>query len=78
MKVDIYEIEYSVSPGGIDCWAVEAPSSSSANLVKYEEGFATAGDALNFVIKLFPKELIEASIKSTKWFHERGIVSEEN
>ena len=76
MKVDIYEIEYSVSPGGIDCWAVEAASLSGGNLVRYEEGFATAGDALDFVVKLFPEELIEATVKSNTWFQKKGMDNE--
>jgi hypothetical protein len=76
MKVDIYEIEYSVSPGGIDCWAVEAYSSSSVKSIGYKDGFATAGDALDFVVKLFPEDLIEATIKSNTWFQKELIDNE--
>lgn len=53
-NVDIYEMDYSVSPGGINCWEMD---------VRYKLGhssnytdFPTAGHAINQLMRDYPGE----------------------
>jgi len=61
MKVEIYEMEYSVSPGGKDCWEMDIQNYGSS---KNFSGFNTAGDALNYLIKQFPGMQFEIDVTS--------------
>jgi hypothetical protein len=55
MEIDIFEIEYSVSPGGVDCWEAEVREYGETK--NYSE-YKTAGDALNHMLSLYgDKEL---------------------
>jgi hypothetical protein len=63
MKLTIYEINYSVSPGGKDCWAV-----SSEDTQWHEEGFDSAGQALECALRLYPDEVLEVEVKSLSWY----------
>ena len=65
MKFSIYEINYSVSPGGEDTWAV---SSEEANW--YEEGFDSAEQAFRCITRLYPKEVLEIEVKSLAWYFD--------
>lgn len=62
MRITIYEINYSVSPGGVDTWAVV---SEEANW--YEEGFSSAGQALECALNLYPDQALEVEVKSLEW-----------
>lgn len=60
-NVDIYEMDYSVSPGGINCW--------EANIHGYGQSvcltdFKSAGEALNYILDRYPNEMIECNITS--------------
>lgn len=63
MKVQIYEIEYSVSPGGKDTWAVEIEDNNF-----YVEGFDSAGQALEKVLRLYPRQRLKVEVKSIEWW----------
>jgi len=63
MRVRIYEIGYSVSPGGKDTWAVEIEDDNF-----YVEGFDSAGQALEKVLRLYPRQRLEVEVKSLEWF----------
>ena len=57
----IFEMEYSVSPGGIDCWEVTIPGYGFSE--NYTD-FKTAGDALNYLINKHPNEEFDINIMS--------------
>lgn len=59
LEIEIYEMNYSCSPGGVDCW--EATVRQGYNSVCYSD-FKTAGDALNYVIDKFPDEMLELTV----------------
>jgi hypothetical protein len=59
--VDIYEMNYSVSPGGIDCWEATINGYGTSTTAS---DFKTAGDALNYVIDKYPDEMLKLNITS--------------
>ena len=52
-------MNYSVSPGGIDCWEMDINGYGYSN--NYSD-YKTAGDALNHLISLYPNKFIEVDI----------------
>jgi len=60
LKARIFEMEYSCSPGGIDCWELEIKDSIGYS-TNYTD-FKTAGDALNYLINLYPALIHEVDI----------------
>jgi hypothetical protein len=59
---EIFEVEYSVSPGGVDCWEMEVRTGIGQH-TNYSE-YKTAGDALNHLVSLYPDEQISVNITS--------------
>ena len=59
---EIFEVEYSVSPGGVDCWEMEVREGIGQHK-NYSE-YKTAGDALNHLISLYPDEQITVNVTS--------------
>ena len=70
---EIYEVEYSVSPGGIDCWEMEVRTGIGQH-TNYSE-YKTAGDALNHLISLYGDEQISVNITSLNAYNkmEEGV-----
>jgi hypothetical protein len=68
MKARIFEMEYSVSPGGIDCWELEINEGlgHSSN----HTDFDTAGDALNYLIRMYPDVQHEVDIISLAAYYK--------
>jgi len=66
IKVDIYEVNYSVSPGGIDRWEMNiyTPQGYVANFSE----FKTALEALEFAMEHYPTRELSVSIKSLEWY----------
>lgn len=62
MKVAIYEMEYSCSPGGIDCWEADVYTGlgHSSNYTEYK----TAGEALDHIISIYPGIELEVDVIS--------------
>lgn len=62
MIVDLYEMRYSDSPGGVDCWEMDIRLGlgHSANI----SDFKTAGDAVNYILDKYPGVRIELAITS--------------
>jgi hypothetical protein len=60
MQSRIFEMEYSCSPGGIDCWELEINEGlgHSSNYTDFE----TAGNALNHLIRMYPDVSHEVDI----------------
>lgn len=68
MKARIFEMEYSCSPGGIDCWELEVDE-GIGHSTNYSE-FNTAGDALNYLISQYPAVEHEVDITSLEAYHK--------
>ena len=60
-KVEIYEMNYAVSPGGTDCWEATIQGYGKSNT---GSDFKTAGEALNWVLNIHPNEQIESTVTS--------------
>jgi hypothetical protein len=67
MEVMIYEMDYSVSPGGINCW--EADVYTSLGRSSNYSDFKTAGQALDYVISRYPKDRLEITVTSLEAYH---------
>lgn len=59
---EIFEVEYSVSPGGIDCWEMEVRTGIGQH-TNYSE-YKTAGDALNHLLSLYSADQLNITITS--------------
>ena len=59
---EIYEVEYSVSPGGVDCWEMEVRTGIGQH-TNYSE-YKSAGEALNHLLSLYPDEQVSVNITS--------------
>jgi hypothetical protein len=67
-RLDIYlsEIDYSVSPGGIDQWEmhIEFPDRTA-----YFSGFDTASQAIDMLIAKYPTKEFNINIRSKEWYY---------
>ena len=61
LTVEIYEMNYACSPGGVDCWEATIQEYGTSTTVS---DFKTAGDALNYVIDKYPDEMLELNVTS--------------
>ena len=61
---EIYEVEYSVSPGGEDCWEMEVRTGIGQH-TNYGE-YRTAGEALNHLLSLYGDEQLTINVTSLK------------
>jgi hypothetical protein len=62
LKAYIFEMEYSCSPGGIDCWELETREKLGCSINHGE--FKTAGDALDYLLNLYPAVELNVDIIS--------------
>jgi hypothetical protein len=67
MNVELYEIEYSCSPGGVDMWAVDVRDSIGHSI--YQE-FRSSSSALKWLLNKYPDKEINLTIRSIAWFHK--------
>lgn len=61
LNAKIYEMEYSCSPGGVDCWEITIQSYGYSE--NYSD-FKTAGDAVNFLLDKYPSREMNLDITS--------------
>jgi hypothetical protein len=64
--LNIYEMEYSCSPGGIDKWEIEERDGDF-----FQGNFDTAEDAISYALLKFDGEELNLNIKSLKWYHKQ-------
>jgi hypothetical protein len=69
-NINIYEVEYSCSPGGVDKWEVEEEGSD--NLLG---SFDTAEEAISYALMDFKGQELNLNIKSLEWYHAQEEVS---
>jgi hypothetical protein len=63
LNVEIYEMEYSVSPGGVDCWEMTIGN-------KCYSDFKTAGHALDHLLIMHPSDTLDLSVTSLNAYHK--------
>ena len=61
IKAQVYEMEYSCSPGGEDCWEI------NVNDYCYSD-FKTAGDAIQFLLDKYPYKELQLTVQSLNWY----------
>ena len=59
--VDIYEMNYSCSPGGIDCWEATINGYGTSSTAS---DFKTAGEALDWVLDKYPDQMLKLNVIS--------------
>ena len=70
MKARISEIDYSVSPAGENSWEAEVIVYGTTNII---QDFETAGDALNYLIKVFPTQEMEVEVVSVQAWEKNAV-----
>ena len=65
LHLQVREIEYSCSPGGIDTW--ELYSSGSENLIYSNENLE---DIMKYIFKNFKERRINLEIRSLEWWRK--------
>ena len=70
MNAEIYEIDYSVSPGGINMWALDIRDSLGHS--SYAE-FRNASQALKWIMNRYPDKELNISVRSIEWFNKQDV-----
>ncbi len=65
LNVEIYEMNYACSPGGVDCWEATIQGYGTSTTLS---DFKTAGDALNYVLDKYPNQELDLNVKSLNWY----------
>jgi len=68
LEVEIYEMNYSVSPGGIDCWEMTIDN-------KCYSDFKTAGHALDHLLLMYPEQEFDLSVTSLASYFKREEIN---
>ena len=66
-QIEIYEMNYACSPGGVDCWEATIQGYGTSTTVS---DFKTAGDALNYVIDKYPDQMIELNVTTLQAYEK--------
>jgi hypothetical protein len=66
-QIEIYEMDYSVSPGGINCWEATIRGYGESSTIS---DFKSAGEALNYVLDRYPSEMINCSVMSLQTYEK--------
>ena len=69
-NINIYEVEYSCSPGGVDKWEVEEEGNDDLL-----GSFDTAEEAISYALMDFKGQELNLNIKSLEWYHAQEEVS---
>ena len=65
LNIEIYEMNYACSPGGVDCWEATIQGYGTSTTLS---DFKTAGDALNYVLDKYPNQELDLNVKSLNWY----------
>lgn len=69
MNAEIYEIDYSVSPVGINMWALEIQQYGHSS---YAE-FKSPAHALKWFMERYPDHELNINIRSIGWFNKQNV-----
>ena len=61
LNVELYEMNYACSPGGVDCWEATINGYGTSSTAS---DFNTAGEALQWVLDMYPDEMLELTVVS--------------
>ena len=61
LEIEIYEMDYSVSPGGVNCWEANVQGYGESKC--YSE-FKSAGEALNHMLLVYPEQELNVNVMS--------------
>lgn len=67
MKVALYEMDYSVSPGGINCWEANVYT-ELGHSINYSE-YKSAGEALDHLLSIYPGIELEIDVISLEVYN---------
>jgi hypothetical protein len=73
MKANLYEIDYSVSPGGINMWGLDVYVSLGNS--SYCE-FDTPAQALKWLINKYPKTEFDINVQTLGSYEEKMSVAD--
>jgi len=71
MNAELYEIDYSCSPGGINMWGLDIRDSLYHS--SYAE-FRNPAQALNWMLKRYPESEINLSVRSLGWYFKQDAI----
>ena len=71
MNAELYEIDYSVSPGGINMWALDIKHGLGNS--SYAE-FRNPAQALKWMLNRYPESEINLSVKSLAWYFKQDAI----
>ena len=61
LKIDLYEMNYACSPGGVDCWEATVHMYGNSSTAT---DFKTAGEAVDWLLDRYPTQVLELHITS--------------
>jgi hypothetical protein len=68
MRVDLYEMDYSVSPGGVNCW--EADVRVSYGNTKNYSDYRSAAEAIEHLMSVYPGVILDVEITSLEAYNK--------
>ena len=68
LKIELYEMNYACSPGGVDCWEATVQMYGSSNTAT---DFKTAGEALNWLLDRYPTQMLELTVTSLPVYEKK-------
>jgi hypothetical protein len=70
-QLEIYEVEYSCSPGGVDKWEITEVGGNY-----FRGDFDNAQEAIAYALMEFEGQELNLNIKSLKWYHDNEQMME--
>jgi hypothetical protein len=62
--LDIYEVEYSCSPGGVDKWEIQEREGDF-----FQGNFDNAEEAISYALYKFGAQELNLNVKSLEWYN---------
>lgn len=66
--LDIYEVEYSASPGGVDKWEIQEREGDF-----FKGDFDTPEKAISYALWEFEGKELNLNVKSLKWYNQQEV-----
>jgi hypothetical protein len=70
INIQIYEMDYSVSPGGVNCWEATIATVDGYGESKCYSNFRTAGHALDHMLSIYPDKELNVNVKSLAAYYK--------
>ena len=69
--LDIYEVEYSCSPGGVDKWEIQEREGDF-----FQGNFDNAEEAISYALYKFGAQELNLNVKSLEWYNREEAMKE--